>query len=291
MIGGSNASEMITRPLGKTGHRSSILAFGGAALSKGTETTAEKSIEIAMAHGINHIDVAPSYGRAEQLLGPLVPSIRDRVFLASKTLKRDKEGAGAELRRSLRVLRADHFDLYQIHGITKIEELNEVLGQGGAIGALVEAREEGMIKHLGITGHNMSALGEALKRFDFETVMFPLNFVTPAHLRPENDYRRVLELSKEKSIGAIAIKAIAKSPWAAQEHAYETWYEPLDKQKEIDLALWFTLSHPIATAVLPSELRLWPKVIDAAERLRELTQVEMQELAETAKSLRPLFLE
>lgn len=280
---------MLTRPLGKTGHRSSIMAFGGAALSKGTETMAKKSIDLAMAHGINHIDVAPSYGRAEELLGPLVPSIRDEVFLACKTLKRDKQGAEAELHSSLKILRTDHFDLYQIHGITKREELDQALAEGGAIEALLEAKEEGIVKHLGITGHNMTALGEAIKKFEFETVMFPLNFVMLAHPSPENDYRPVLDLSKDRGVGAMAIKAVAKSPWGAQEHAYETWYEPLDKQKEIDLALWFTLSHPVATAVLPSDLRLWPKVIDAAERFRELTPTETQELAEMAKPLKPLF--
>jgi len=282
---------MLTRPLGKTGHQSSIVAFGGATLSKGTEATAKKSIDLAMAHGINHIDVAPSYGRAEELLGPFVPSIRGKVFLACKTLKRDKEGAEADLQRSLKVLRTDHFDLYQIHGITKMEEMNQALSRGGAIEALVEAKEEGTVRHLGITGHNMSALEEALKRFNFETVMFPLNFVTHAHFDPQNDYRAVLGLSKDRGIGAIAIKAVAKNRWGTQEHTYETWYEPLDEQREIDLALWFTLSHPITTAVLPSELRLWPKVIDAAERLRELTPTEVQELAEMAKPLSPLFPE
>jgi len=291
MMGRTDAIEMLTRPLGKTGHQSSIVAFGGAALSRGTEATAKKSIELAVAHSINHMDVAPSYGRAEELLGPLVPSIRDRVFLACKTLKRDKEGAEVELHRSLRILRTDYFDLYQIHGITKMEEMNQALNKGGAIEALAEAKEQGIVKHLGITGHNMSALGEALKRFDFETVMFPLNFVTRAHFDPENDYRAVLDVSKDRGIGAMAIKAVAKSRWGAQEHTYETWYEPLDEQKEIDLALWFALSHPVTTAVLPSELRLWPKVIDAAERFRELTPAEMQELAEMAKPLRPLFPE
>jgi len=280
---------MLSRPLGKTGHQSSIVAFGSAALFNGTEAMAKESVDLALAHGINHFDVAPSYGRAEELLGPFVPSIRDKIFLACKTLKRDKKGAEEELRKSLKVLRTDHFDLYQIHGISKLEDVNQVMAKGGAIEALVEAKEEGIVEHLGVTGHNMVALAEALKMFDFETVMFPLNFVTLAHPDPENNYGPILKLSKERGIGAIAIKAVAKRRWEKQEHTYGSWYEPLDQQREIDLALWFTLSHPIATAVLPSELKLWPKMIDAAERFKDPTQPEMQELMEMAKPLKPLF--
>ena len=287
----SDSCEMLNRPLGKIGHRSSIVSFGSAALFSGTEDMAKESVDLALAHGINHFDVAPSYGRAEELLGPFVPSIRDKIFLACKTLKRDRKGAREELQKSLRILRTDHFDLYQIHGISKLEDVNQVMAEGGAIEALVEAKEEGIVEHLGVTGHNMVALAEALKRFDFETIMFPLNFVSYAHPDPENDYEPVLDVAKEKGIGAIAIKAVAKRRWERQEHTYGSWYEPLDQQSEIDLALWFTLSHPIATAVLPSELKLWPKVIDAAERFREPTQPEMHELMEMAKPLKPLFPE
>jgi aryl-alcohol dehydrogenase-like predicted oxidoreductase len=280
---------MQKRLLGKIGQESTILSFGGAALHSGTEEMAKEAIGLALNHGINHFDIAPSYGRAEELVGPFIPDIRDRVFLACKTLKRDRKGAEEELRRSLKVLRTDHFDLYQIHGVNKMEDVNQVVAKGGAVEAFIEAKDEGIVNHLGITGHNMIALAEALRKFDFETVMFPLNFVLHAHPDPENDYRPILALCEQKGVGAIAIKAVAKRRWEKEEHTYRTWYEPLDQQREIDLALWFTLSHPITTAVLPSELKLWPKVIDAAERFRNPTQPEMQELTETAKPLRPLF--
>ena len=282
---------MEKRPLGKTGQKSTILTFGGAVLYHGTEEAAKKAIDLALDHGINHFDIAPSYGRAEELVGPFIPEIRDRIFLACKTLERDREGAEKELRKSLQVLRTDHFDLYQIHGISKMEDVDKAMAKGGAIEALIEAKETGLAKHLGITGHNMVALAEALRRFDFETVMFPLNFVAHAHPDPENNWGPVLALCKDRGIGAIAIKAVAKRRWVGQERAYETWYEPLDQQGGIDLALWFTLSHPITTAALPSELKLWPKVIDAAERFRNPTQSEMQELMLMAEPLKPLFPE
>ena len=280
---------MQKRLLGKTGQESTILSFGGAVLYDGTEEMAKEAIGLALDHGINHFDIAPSYGRAEELVGPFIPGIRDRIFLACKTLKRDRKGAEEELRKSLKVLRTDHFDLYQIHGINKMEDVNQVMAKGGAIEAFAEAKEEGIVEHLGITGHNMIALAEALRRFDFETVMFPLNFVAHAHRDPENEHEPVLALCGEKGIGPIAIKAVAKRRWVSQEHTYRSWYEPLDQQREMDLALWFTLSHPITTAVLPSELKLWPKVIDAAERFRNPTQPEMQELMEMAEPLKPLF--
>jgi len=282
---------MEKRPLGKTGQKSTILTFGGAVLYHGTEEAAKKAIDLALDHGINHFDIAPSYGRAEELVGPFIPEIRDRIFLACKTLERDREGAEKELRKSLQVLGTDHFDLYQIHGISKMEDVDKAMAKGGAIEALIEAKETGLAKHLGITGHNMVALAEALRRFDFETVMFPLNFVAHAHPDPENDWGPVLALCKDRGIGAIAIKAVAKRRWVSQERPYGTWYEPLDQQGDIDLALWFTLSHPITTAALPSELKLWPRVIDAAERFRNPTQSEMQELMLMAEPLKPLFPE
>jgi aryl-alcohol dehydrogenase-like predicted oxidoreductase len=280
---------MQKRLLGKTGQESTILSFGGAVLYDGTEEMAKEAIGLALDHGINHFDIAPSYGRAEELVGPFIPGIRDRIFLACKTLKRDRKGAEEELRKSLKVLRTDHFDLYQIHGVNKMEDVNQVMAKGGAIEAFMQAREEGIVRHLGITGHNMVALAEALRMFGFETVMFPLNFVSHAHPEPENDYGPILAVSEKKGVGAVAIKAVAKRRWEKEEHTYRSWYEPLDQQREIDLALWFALSSPITTAVLPSELKLWPKVLDAAERFRNPTQLEMLELMEKARPLKPLF--
>lgn len=267
----------------------SVVSFGAAALWDSTEQTARKAVENAMAHGINYVDVAPSYGRAEGLLGPLVPSFRDEVFLACKTLKREKTGAQDELRASLRKLQTDHFDLYQVHGINTSEDVDKTLGKGGAIEAFLEAKDEGTIKHIGVTGHSLTALTEALRRFDFDTVMFPLNFVMGAHPCAETDTTAILGLAKEKDVGVLAIKAVARRRWETDERKYRTWYEPLDGQGDVDLALWYTLSHPVTTAVLPSDLCLWPKVIDAAERLRAPTEEELSYLKHKARELKPLF--
>jgi len=282
---------MKQRLLGRTGHNSTVLAFGAAALYNGNERMAQEAVDIALDHGINHFDIAPSYGRAEELLGPLIPSFRERIFLACKTLRRDKEGAATELRSSLDRLRTDKFDLYQIHGVSSLEDVDKALGEGGAIETFLSAREQGTAKYIGITGHNAAAISEALTRFDFDTVMLPLNFVAAAHPSPENDFRPVLKVMEQKNLGAICIKAIAKGRWQTNERRHSTWYEPFDDQAEIDLALWFSLSHSIDTAVLPADVRLWPKVIDAAERLRDLSESEVAQLRAKAKPLRPLFPE
>ena len=280
---------MEKRRLGKTGHMSSIVAFGGAALARVSQKEADEAVKLALEHGVNHFDVAPSYGEAELRLKPILKDYRDEIFLACKTLKRTKDEAAEELRRSMERLGVDYIDLYQFHGLDDPKELEVAFGPRGALEAMLEAKEEGLIGHIGITSHRPPTIIEALKRFDLETILFPLNFVLRRHRCPENDYEPILRLAKERDIGTIVMKAFAKQRWPTEERRYNTWYEPFDTQREIDLCLWFALSEGVTTVTTPADIRLIPMVIDAAERYRELSKEEMEELVESASNLKPLF--
>ena len=280
---------MERRRLGRTGQMSSVLTLGGAAFWRVPQAEADRVIELALEHGVNHIDVAPTYGEAELRLKKWMEEHRDEFFLACKTRHRTRDEAAEQLRASLGRLGVEHFDLYQLHGLDKPEELETALGEGGAIEAILEAQEEGLVDHIGITSHVPPTAIEAIKRFDFDTVLFPLNFILKRHPAPENDYEPLLELAKERDMGTIAMKAFTRRPWPTEERRYETWYEPWDTQLEIDRALWFTLSQGVTTAASAGDVRLFGMMVDAAERYSELTPGEQEELVASASGLRPLF--
>ncbi len=281
---------MEKRPLGQTGQKSTIVALGGAIfIGKPEQRDADAFIKLALDHGVNHVDVAPTYGDAELKLGKWIKEYRKSIFLACKTTKRTKKEAAAELEESLERLQADHFDLYQLHGLDKPDDLEKALGPDGAIQAFLEAKKQGLIKHIGITSHNPVNIMRALKRFDFETVLLPVNCVLKAHPQPENDYEPILTFAKERRIGVIAMKAIAKGPWPDEKRPYKTWYQPFDTQREIDEALWFTLSQDVATATTSSDIRIATMMIDAAERFTPMSREKQMELVSRVSSCKPLF--
>jgi len=280
---------MEKRRLGKTGHMSSVLAFGSAALFKVSQGEADAAIELALEHGVNHFDVAPTYGQAEVRLAPWMERHHKEVFLACKTTARSKIRAWESLKRSLETLRVDYFDLYQFHGVDNLETLNVVLSPYGALEAALEAKQQGLVRYIGITGHRPFVHVEALNRFDFDTVLFPLNRVLAAHASDLNDFVPLLEAARQKDVGTIAIKAIAKRPWQGDMHMYRTWYEPFDEQSAIDRCLWYTLSQGITTAAMPGDLRLWPLAIDYAERFRPLDTREQEEVVSEARRYRPIY--
>ena len=280
---------MQRRRLGRTGQMSSIVAFGGAALAKVSQEQADAAVGLALKFGVNHFDVAPSYGEAELRLAPWIQKHRSEVFLACKTQKRNKKEASEELHRSLERLGVDRFDLYQLHALDDINELDVVLSPNGAIEAILEARDAGLVRFIGITGHRPPTQIEALKRFDFDSVMFPLNFVLRRHRRPENDFEPLIKLAVDKDVGRIAIKTVAKQPWKSEKHAYETWYEPFDEQEAIDQSLWFALTQDITSAVTPGDVRLLPKVLNSGQRFRKLDEAEQERLILSAEGLEPLF--
>lgn len=262
---------MEQRRLGRIGHMSSVLIYGGAALSDVSQEVADRSIELALEAGINHFDTAAGYGESEVRLGAWMGRIRERIFLASKTGDRTAAGAYDSIRRSLDRLRVDHLDLIQLHAIGDLEDLGRATGAGGALEGALRAKDEGLAKAIGITGHGMKAPAthlEALRRFPFDTVLTPCNH----RLWIEAEYRHDLEALEDEiqsqDAGLMFIKALARNLWRADEpHRFETWYEPLDEQPAIDAAVAFALSRPAVTGLaMAGDVRLVPMMIEAEKR-------------------------
>ena len=279
---------MEKRRLGKTEHMSSILTLGGAAIGTVTQTEADAAISMAMEHGINHIDVAPTYGDAELRIGPWMPKHRNDFFLGCKTTERDKTGAWESIKRSLDRLQTDHFDLFQFHGVDDLDTLETILNPDGALEAVLEAKDQGLLKYIGITGHRPNVYVEALKRFDFDTVLFPLSRVHAAHCNEDNDFRPLLDMAKQNNVGLITIKAVSKQVWSVQDRPYKTWYEPFDSQRDIDRSLSYTLSQGVTTCPMPSDVKLWPMVIEAAERFRPMSAEEQTAAVEEVAQYQPI---
>jgi aryl-alcohol dehydrogenase-like predicted oxidoreductase len=282
---------METRKLGRTGHTDCILIFGGFALFHADQRQADAALEMALENGINHIDVSPIYGQAEARIGDWIGRHGQQFFIGCKTAERDKQGARQGLERSLETLKIDRFDLFQLHGVDEPRVLDAVLGPGGAMESILEAREQGLVRYIGITGHNPPLQNAALQRFDFDTVMFPLNRVHAAHFNEWNDFRPLLATARRQGVGVQAIKTIARGTWQDRQrgaHPYHTWYEPFDDAKEIEQSVWYTLSQDITAAVLPGDLKLWPAIFDAAARFRPLSAAQQADLVAQAAPYQPL---
>ncbi|OGO02106.1 MAG: hypothetical protein A2Y90_04795 [Chloroflexi bacterium RBG_13_52_12] len=282
---------MEKRRLGKTEHMSSIIIFGSFALFRVTQKVADTALETALENGINHVDVSPMYGDAEKHLGSWFKRNGKKFFLGCKTHERRKKEAWESLKRSLDTLKVDKFDLFQFHGVDDVKTLDTILGPGGAMEAVLEAREQGLLDFIGITGHKPPNHNIALQRFDFDTVMFPLNRIHAVHPTDWNDFQPLLKTARQKDVGVMAIKSVAKGIWKDSEsgaHRYNTWYEPFDEASEIEKSLWFTLSQDITAAVLPGELQLWPMIFNAAEKFKPLSKKEQQEFMNQAARYQPL---
>src|ERR1035437_6482265 len=238
----SVAGKLEKRSLGKTGEMLSILGFGGILVKDATPEDASSVVKLAIDTGVNYFDVSPSYGDAEIKLGSALEPYRKNVFLSNKTDGRKKEDSRRELEQSLKNLRTDHFDLYQLHSVSKLEEVQTILGKGGALETFLEARKEGKIRFIGFSAHTVEAAIALMNGFDFDTIMFPFNLTT---WYAENFGPQVLALAQEKKMGIIALKAMAKGPWpkdADRSKFKKCWYEPLTIEEDIRMGLRFTLS-------------------------------------------------
>ncbi|MBZ0287443.1 MAG: aldo/keto reductase, partial [Anaerolineae bacterium] len=227
---------MEKRRLGRTNHMSSVVIMGTAAFSNSTQEETSSVLDLALSRGVNHIDIAPGYGHAESVVGPWLDGKRDQFFLGCKTLQRDAEGAWAELHRSLEYLRTDKFELYQMHAVTTMEELEAAMRPGGAIDTLKRAKDEGLTRYLGITGHGMDAPAvqyAALQRFDLDTVMFPIHPRLYADKKYRADAEKLLELCRQRDLGVQIIKSITRGAWGELTKNYHTWYQPYDTQNAI----------------------------------------------------------
>ena len=284
---------METRRFGRTGHMSTIAIFGAAAFWEISQPDADKVMEQVIEAGINHIDIAPSYGQAEERVGPWMPRERSRFFLGCKTMERTKDGAWAELQRSLKLLQTETFDLYQCHAITTMEELDAITMQGGALEAFVEARQRGLIQSIGITGHGVNAPQiylEALKRFDFDSVLFPLNFVQMANPEFRKSADELIATCKAKDVGTMLIKTITKAPWGERQHTANTWYEPFDQMDEIQRAVNFALSYEATGLCTAGDTRILPMVLKACENFMQLNESKREEMIQSAQQYQPLFI-
>jgi len=277
------------RVLGRTGEKVSIIGFPGLALSRYDQNQCTAAIRDAFERGVNYFDVAPAYGDAEIKMGIGLQGIdRSRIFLACKTKMRDKEGAKYELEQSLKRLKTDYFDLYQMHFIRTPQEVQQALGPDGAIQTFLKAKEEGKVRYLGFSAHTTKGALEAMKGFRFDTVMFPINFIE--FFKMEFG-KPILELARSQGAAVLAIKPMCGGDWPKDaERTRKNWYRALEDESQISLALRFTLSKPCVSAGLPPAfLDLLDKAIEAARSYRPITEAETDKLRELAKTCESLF--
>ncbi len=259
------------RTFGRTGHESSAVLFGAAALAEVDQSVADRVLDLLLEHGVNHIDVAADYGDAENRVGPWMDRHRSDFFLATKTGKRDFEGAYTEIRRSLDRLRTDHVDLIQLHALIHPDEWDQAMSPGGALEAAVKAREEGLVRYIGVTGHgwNVAAMHKrSLERFDFDSVLMPWNWYTAHKQDYARDFEATVKICQERDVAIQTIKSIARGPWAAGvSHNTTTWYQPLENEDDISAAVHWTLSRPGIFLNSVGDVGLLPAVLRAAETL------------------------
>ena len=270
---------MEKRRLGRTGHESTVVTFGTAGLGRVTQEVADKAIQEVLDAGVNHIDIAPTYGQAMERMAPWMPKIRDQVFLGSKTRERTKQAARDDIKSIKERLNVESFDLFQLHSVINMEELDKVMATGGALEALVELREQGQARWLGITGHGPAiprVILEALERFDFDTIMFPVSAVMFKDPTYREDAEALLAKAASRDLGIQTVKRIARSGWGDRDRDATTWYDPHREQGDIDRALWWVLSQPMHTAPSAGDVTLLSKVLDAAERFRPLDKEDQE---------------
>jgi aryl-alcohol dehydrogenase-like predicted oxidoreductase len=278
---------------GRTGHKSSRTIFGGASLSHVTQDAADRTLEVLLRHGVNHIDVAASYGDAELRVAPWLKRERGRFFIATKTDAREKGAARDELHRSLERLGVDYVDLWQLHNLADPIEWDTALSPGGAIDAALEAREQGLVKWIGVTGHGAQIAANhrrSLARFDFDSVLLPYNFVTMQLPYYAENFESLARTCAERNVAVQTIKSIAARPWLGRERSRTTWYQPLEAQSDIDLAVWWVLGRPGVFLNTAGDIDLLPRVLDAAERFEKRpSDAEMAALLARSNT-EPLFV-
>src|ERR1700704_3024438 len=277
---------------GRTGHKSTRTLFGAAALGRVSQEVADRTLEVLLRHGVNHIDTAASYGDAELRIRPWLKREAGRFFLATKTDARTKREAREELHRSLDRLGVDHVDLWQLHNLADPIEWDIALSRGGVIEAAVEARAEGLVRFIGVTGHGAQIAAthrRSLERFDFDSVLLPYNFVTMQLPYYAENFEGIMRTCAERKVAVQTIKSIALGPWLGREHTRTTWYEPLEDQADIDRAVWWVLGRPGIFLNTVGDIGVLPRVLDAAERFDiRPADSEMSSMFDRSKA-EPLF--
>jgi aryl-alcohol dehydrogenase-like predicted oxidoreductase len=281
------------RPFGRTGHLSTRTIFGAVALSHATQAQADRTLELLLYYGINHIDTAAMYGDSELRIGPWMERHRQHFFLATKTHERTYQKAWDQFRHSLERLRVDQVDLLQLHLLVDPEEWEVAMGPGGALEAVIRAREQGLIRFIGVTGHGVTTPAmhrRSLERFDFDSVLLPYNYMMMRNPRYAADFRALMALCQKRNVAVQTIKSIARGPWGDKTRTRRTWYEPLEDQAAVDRAVHWVLGQPGVFLNTVGDLTLLPKVLDAASRFQALpSKEEMRELV-ASQEMKPLFV-
>ena len=281
------------QPFGRTGHLSTRTIFGAAALGRVSQAEADRTLEVLLEYGVNHIDTAASYGEAELRIGPWLAHHRQDFFLATKTEQRTYREALEELHRSLERLRVDQVDLWQLHYLVKPEEWEVAMGPGGVLEAALEARERGLIRFIGVTGHDVPIAEmhlRSLARFDFDSVLLPYNYPLMQNPVYAAGFEKVLAICQERNVAVQTIKSLCRRPWGDRPHTRATWYEPFEEQVDIDQAVHWVLSRPGIFLNTVGDIYVLPKVLDAASRFE--TGPSDEEMAAVADRLKmePLFV-
>lgn len=283
---------IIKQKFGNTGHLSTRTIFGAAALSNVTQTEADQTLDVLLKYGINHIDTAAGYGESELRIGPWMEKHRNKFFLATKVFRRRYKETCEQIEQSLERLRVSSIDLIQLHNLTDPRSWERVMGENGALKALVEAREQGLVKYIGVTGHGFTVAEihmRSLERFEFDSVLLPYNYVMMQNPKYATDFENLLKICQDRGIAFQTIKSLARRPWGKKERKWKTWYEPFDDQTNIDRAVHWVLKREGIFLNTSSDIHLLPKILDAASRFEtEPTDEDMQEKA-TQLGMKPIF--
>lgn len=279
-------------PFGRTGHESTRIVFGGAAFSELPQGDAVRILDLILEQGINHIDTAAGYNESEERIGPWLKHHREKFFLATKSEKRSYDGAKEELYRSLERLQTDHVDLWQMHCLIDPGEWEQAMGPGGALEAFIEAREEGFVKYLGVTGHGVQAAAmhlKSLERFDFDSVLLPYNYVQMKDSNYAADFKKLLAVCNTRNVAVQTIKSVSRGQQGDAPKVYNMWYAPLDDQEAIDHAVHWVLANPQVFLNTPADITLLPKVLKAAQKSQPKPSDETMEADIEKFGITPLF--
>jgi len=280
------------RPFGRTNHSSTVTLFGAAALARASQADADRALELLLRHRVNHIDTAARYGDSELRIAPWMARHRKDFFLATKTGSRTAPEAREDIHRSLERLRVDHVDLIQLHSLGHPDDWERAMGPGGALEAAIEAREQGLARFIGVTGHGWTIAAmhrRSLARFDFDTVLLPYNFFMAQDERYRRSFEEVLSICRERNVAVQLIKSIARGPWATTDQTHTTWYQPLEEPADIDRAVHWILGMPGVFLNTAGDLNLLPRVLDAASRFERRPADEAMEAMLGATRMTSLF--
>jgi aryl-alcohol dehydrogenase-like predicted oxidoreductase len=280
-----------TQPFGRTGHMSTRTIFGAAALSQVSQDDADRTLEVLLRYGVNHIDVAASYGEAELRVGPWMDRHRKDFFLATKTGERTYSAARDEIHRSLDRLRVDQVDLIQLHNLVDPVEWDVAMGPDGALRAAIEARDEGLVRAIGVTGHGTPIAAmhrRSLERFAFDSVLLPYSWIVMQDEKYAGDFEALMTLCEERDVAVQTIKSIASRPWGDAPHTHATWYTPLENEHDIEWAVSWVLRRPGVFLNTVGDITLLPKVLDAAARFDSSQDIAAQ--PPTGLQLEPIFV-